>query len=196
MSLNRENLFYLPHHGIWRYSDGVPKFRVVFNASHRSTGGISLNKILHSGTPLQGDLVEVILRWRFHRICFIADVEKMFRQIKVRTEDTNMQRIVWRRPADHEETSFKLTTVTYGMRCAPFLAMRTLRQLAEDEHHRYPEAANVLNNAVYVDDILSGADDERTAIRLMDQLTVMLRSGGFRLKKWTTNHTHTHNHVY
>lgn len=160
---------------------------MVFNASHRSLTGISLNETLHSGPPLQSNLVEVILRWRFHRVGFVADVEKMFRQIKVRQEDTDMQRIIWKRPTDLTETVFRLTTVTYGTRCASFLAMRTLRQLAEDEGCRYPEAAGILKDAIYVDDVLSGADDEDTAARLIGQLTALMGSGGFRLKKWATN---------
>jgi len=51
-----------------------------------------------------------------------------------------------------------LNTVTYGLACAPFLAMRALRQLAADERSRYPEGASVLLQDTYMDDILFGAD--------------------------------------
>lgn len=67
-----------------------------------------------------------------------ADIEKMYRQILVHPDDRDLQRIVWR---DHEAADvreFRLNTVTYGLACAPYLAIRTLRQLAEDEEARFP----------------------------------------------------------
>lgn len=50
-------------------------------------------------------------------------------------------------------------TVTYGTRPAPFLAVRVLLQLVEDEEEKYPEAVAPLNKGRYVDDIFGGADN-------------------------------------
>lgn len=185
-----ESLCYLTHHGIWQPGDRKRKLRVVFNASRHSHDHSSLNELLHAGPALQNDLSTILLRWRFHRIVICADIRMMYRQILVDPADLDFQRIVWKRPQEHQVAHFQLLTLTYGMSCAPYLAIRTLKQLAEDEGARYPEAARVLLNDAYVDDILTGAPDLTSARILQVQLIQMLKSGGFHLRKWVSNHEH------
>ena len=44
--------YYLPHHGVIRESSITTKLRVVFNGSSRTSTGVSLNDILHTGAKL------------------------------------------------------------------------------------------------------------------------------------------------
>ena len=180
-------VFYLPHHAIQQVSDQTRKFRVVFNASCKVGSGPSVNECLHTGPPLQSDLVTVICKWRLYRIAAGADIEKMYRQILVDPADIDLQRILWLRP-DGRETHYQLLTVTYGVSCAPYLALRVIRQLAHDESERFPRAAQIILSSSYVDDILYGADDISTARQLRDELIGLTRAGGFRLHKWSSSH--------
>ncbi|XP_072764024.1 uncharacterized protein [Anoplolepis gracilipes] len=82
---------------------------------------------------------------------------------------------------------FQLNTVTYGLACAPFLAMRTMKQLADDEQERYPQGATALCRDVYMDDILTGIDSIQDAFNLQDQLIGLCKAGGFSLRKWAAN---------
>lgn len=118
---------------------------------------------------------------------FVTDVEKMYRQIRVHQDDWRLQRILWREDGREEAREFALTTVTYGLSCAPYLAMRTLKQLAEDEEARFPKGADALRQDAYVDDVLSGADQIREALELRDQLSQLSAAGGFPLRKWAAN---------
>ena len=86
---------YIPHHAIWQHSDNGQKLQVVFDASRSSSGGESLNKLLYSGPPLQDNLLSVIIRWGRHKFVFCADIKMMYRQILVRAEDADLQRILW-----------------------------------------------------------------------------------------------------
>lgn len=122
---------YLPHHGVLRESSSTTKLRVVFNGSAPTSSGISLNDCLHAGPKLQQDLDAVILRWRMHAFAFAADIEKMYRQIVTHPEDRHYQQILW--GTSDSPRSYQLTTVTYGLTCAPYLALRVLQQLATDE---------------------------------------------------------------
>ncbi|XP_066600003.1 uncharacterized protein [Prorops nasuta] len=79
-------------------------------------------------------------------------------------------------------------TVTYGTASAPYLAIRTLRQLAADEGYRYPLGANCLLNQTYVDDIFSGSDVVEEATTIRNQLIAILSSAGISLDKWEANH--------
>ncbi|XP_025991647.2 uncharacterized protein LOC113004001 [Solenopsis invicta] len=180
---------YLPHHGVLREASSTTKLRVVFNGSAAGSCGESLNRSLLVGPNLLPPLADVLLRWRLHRYVLATDVEKMYRQILVHPEDGDLQRILWRYSARDEVAEFRLNTVTYGLACAPFLAMRTLRQLADDEADNYPLAARALYRDVYMDDVLTGASSLEEAFELRRQLTDLCMAGGFPLRKWSANET-------
>lgn len=189
--------YFIPHHYVIKPSSTSTKLRVVFDASRPGPTGFSLNDRLYVGPKLQRDLSSIILRWRMHAIVIITDIEKMFRQILVHPADTKFQRIVWRDSVDERIKNFDLQTVTYGTSCAPYLAIRTLHQLAADEAHQFPLASKALINDVLalVDDVLTGASDVDSCIALQSQLISMLQSAGFILKKWSSNNTQLLNHL-
>ncbi|XP_017475919.1 PREDICTED: uncharacterized protein LOC108366124 [Rhagoletis zephyria] len=180
--------FYLPHHAVLKPDSKTTKVRVVFNASKLSHSGISLNDILHTGPVLQNDLMLVILKWRLYKYVFNGDIENMYRQIYVQPEEQDFQRIVFRRTPQSSVEDFKLKTVTFGVNCAPYLAIRTLHQLAKDSHDKHPKAAKILLNEIYVDDILSGGHDLDSTLTSMNEVIAALKSAGFPLKKMTANH--------
>lgn len=86
------------------------------------------------------------------------------------------------------EVHYQLTTVTYGTKSAPYLAVRTLLQLAEDEGHRFPLAVPSLLKGRYVDDIFGGADTVEQLIEIALQLKNLCNVGGFPLAKWQSTH--------
>ncbi|XP_023290724.1 uncharacterized protein LOC105702968, partial [Orussus abietinus] len=182
------NAYYLPHHAVIRDASLTTKLRVVFNASQKTNSGRSLNDCLLTGGKLQRDLPAIVMNWRNQQFAFTADIEKMYRQIRVHPEDTDLQRIVWRSTPQHPLTSYRLLTVTYGTACAPYLAIRVLHQLASDEQANFPQGAAALLNHFYVDDVLSGADSLESARAIQQQLIAILKSGGFHLRKWVSNH--------
>ncbi|XP_076549176.1 uncharacterized protein LOC143306595 [Osmia lignaria lignaria] len=182
-----EPAYYLPHHAVVKRHDPTAKLRVVFNASFRTASGYSLNDCLSAGPKLQADLWMVLTRWRIFKVVFTTDVVKMFRQIQVHPEDTKWQRILWRTGPDERVQDFQLITVTYGTACAPFLALRVLNQLAEDEGDRLPLGAGAIRRHTYVDDILAGADNVNEALRVKHQVIQIFKAGGFDLSKWASN---------
>jgi hypothetical protein len=141
------------------------------------------------GTSLQSELRDILMRWRMHRVCFVADIIKMYLQIMVRREDTDLQRIFWRFSPEEDLREYRLLTVIFGTASAPFLALRTLKQIAIDEAstEEYDHARDIIQNSFYMDDVLSGGDTEEIAIEAKRQLTEVLRRGGFELQKWASN---------
>ncbi|XP_055633439.1 uncharacterized protein LOC129773811 [Toxorhynchites rutilus septentrionalis] len=179
---------YLPHHPVVKEASTTTKLRVVFDASCKTSTGVSLNDGLLVGPVIQEDLRSIIIRCRTKQIMLVADVEKMFRQINVCPKDKSLQSILWRFSPDDEPETYELGTVTYGTQPAPFLATRTLKQLAMDEGSRFPLAARAVCEDVYMDDIITGTDEVMSAIELRIQLDNMMNSGGFHLRKWASNH--------
>ncbi|XP_029158581.1 uncharacterized protein LOC114930891 [Nylanderia fulva] len=178
---------YLPHHGVLKEASTTTKLRVVFNGSQRTRTGNSLNSHLLTGANLLPALTDVLLRWRWHRYVFVTDIEKMYRQILVHPEDCSLQTILWRQHQTNEIQEYELLTVTYGMACAPFLAIRTLRQLCADEGAQFPQGATALRRDCYVDDVVTGADDLGDAVNLQTELRNLCMAGGFPLRKWASN---------
>ncbi|UYV72281.1 hypothetical protein LAZ67_9002440 [Cordylochernes scorpioides] len=178
---------YLPHHAVLGGQPDRRKFRVVFDASAKTKNGFSFNDILYVGPKLQRDILSILMNCRKHRIFIMSDIEKMYRQILVRPSDAERQRIIWRRRSQDKLIAYRLNTVTYGTAAAPFLAMRTLLKLVEDEGAKYPRASRAIKEDTYVDDIITGADDLRDGMALRDELIELLRCGGFTLKKWSSN---------
>ncbi|XP_046478601.1 uncharacterized protein [Neodiprion pinetum] len=185
---DNSRVFYLPHHGVVRDSSSTTKLRVVFNGSQRTNLGLSLNDNLLVGPKVQTDLADVLLRWRQYPVAFSSDIVKMYRQIFVHNDDQDFQRILWREEPELPIEEYQLTTVTYGLASAPYLAIRVLHQLVQDEGKQYPFASHVILENTYVDDILSGAEDVDQGREKINELNQLLKAGGFELQKWTSSH--------
>jgi hypothetical protein len=184
---NQGDGYYLPHHPVRKEDSTTTKIRAVFDASSKSSSAVSLNDIMHTGPKLQQDLTNILLRWRSNKVAYSADLEKMFRQIRMAEEDQKYQKILWRKDTKDHIQEYNLTTVTYGTAAAPFLALRTIQQLQEDEGARFPLASKIVKENMYVDDILGGAETVQEAETAQKELIQLFRKGGFILRKWLSN---------
>ncbi|XP_076223949.1 uncharacterized protein LOC143174539 [Nomia melanderi] len=179
--------FYLPHHAVLKESSETTKVRVVFDGSAKSNSGVSLNDALITGPTIQDDLLALLLRFRMHAYVITGDIEKMYRQFIIRPEDRPYQRILWRDEHNNIKT-YTLNTVTFGLTSAPYLAIRCLHQLAQDEQNNYPVAADVLRRDLYVDDLITGANTYTEALNIRDQMLGLLKRGGLNIRQWVSNH--------
>ncbi|XP_026467748.1 uncharacterized protein LOC113371335 [Ctenocephalides felis] len=179
--------YYLPHHAVFK--NRCDKIRVVFDASAKTSTGISLNDVLYTGQKLQQDIFTILLRFRSYIYVMTADIVKMFRQIRVNEEHQNLQRILWRENIHDKIKCFNLSTVTYGTACAPYLAIRWLNQLVLDEGESFPSASRAVQHDCYVDDIISGANSLEEAIKLKEELIQLFNRGNFQLHKWAANNS-------
>lgn len=180
-------LYFLPHHAVYRPDDGDDKIRVVFDASAKCAKGLSLNDCLIQGPKLQQDIVDVLTRFRVPRFVFTADICKMYRQILVLPEYRTLQHIFWRDSPLEKLIEYELNTVTYGVNCAPFLALRVLQSIASDECSSSCAVRDALITQTYVDDVCTGADSVDDVLRLQNDLITTLRRASLELKKWSSN---------
>lgn len=111
----------------------------------------------------------------------------MYRRILIDPFQRKFQHIYWRDSPEDPLKVYELCTVTYGIASSPYLAIRTLHQLAHDEGERYPEAARALRKGFYVDDFIWSVDTVEQALDIQQQLVQLLSRGGFELRKWSSN---------
>lgn len=179
--------YFLPHHAVIREDSVTTKVRVVFDASCKTSSGLSLNDITYKGYQVHPDLYDVLLRFRSFEFVLTTDIEKMFRQIKINPDQTFLLNILWRDTPDSPLECIELQTVTYGTNCAPFLASRVIKEAALRNSETFPMASDALLSQCYVDDVLSGADNLYDLQVLHSQLNSLLNSCGFKLHKWCSN---------
>ncbi|GFU93068.1 uncharacterized protein TNCV_2900531 [Trichonephila clavipes] len=95
--------------------------------------------------------------------------------------------ILWKDSVDSPVQTYKLNTVTYRTTCAPYLATRTIQQLARDEGEHYPLAASVTIRDIYMDDILTGSSDFQEFQKLQLEFISLFKKAGMSLHKWCSN---------
>ena len=83
----QHQVFYLPMHAVYKSSSTTTKVRAVFDASAKSSTGVSLNDSLMNGPTIHPSLIDVLLKFRFHRIALTSDVSKMYRAVELTDED-------------------------------------------------------------------------------------------------------------
>jgi hypothetical protein len=100
----------------------------------------------------------------------------------VRLEDRRYQQILWGN-SNREIETYQLNTKTFVLSAAPYVAIKCLKQLADDEGHRFPLAASVLQRDFYVDDVFTGAATKDEALSLRTDLTKILQLAGLNIRK-------------
>ncbi|XP_018300724.1 uncharacterized protein [Mycetomoellerius zeteki] len=177
--------YYMPHHAVTKESSETTKVRIVFDASAKSNSGVSLNDVLMTGPTIQDKLFSHLIRFRTYNYVISADIEKMYRQILLHEDDRRYQQILWRK--DGTIRTFQLNVLTFGVSSSPFLAIRVIKRLVEDERQNYPVTADIIGSHLYVDDLLTGAETIDEARKIRDEVTELLAHGGFVIRQWASN---------
>ena len=115
---------------------------------------------LYAGPSFDQNILDLILRFRLHKIAIIGDIEKAFLMISVAPEDRDALRFLW-----VDDTSvgfpqiveFRFARVVFGALKYHVETFKTVDPIFVDKFSR----------SIYADDFVSGADEE-------DELYVLL----------------------
>uniref|UniRef100_A0A8D8TAY9 Integrase catalytic domain-containing protein n=1 Tax=Cacopsylla melanoneura TaxID=428564 RepID=A0A8D8TAY9_9HEMI len=179
--------YLLVHFGV-RKESSTTKLRVVFDPNVKGSHQVSLAESLLVGPKLQNDIGDLLISFRLNAVALTCDVQAMYRSICVNESDRKYQHILWYDGDNPEIKEFEITRVLFGLPSSPYQAQRVLKQLVEDEGEKYPSAAPVVLDDIYVDDVVTGGQNVSDVINLRDQLIALLRAGGFNLRKFASSH--------
>ena len=182
-----EATFYLPIHGVYKATSTTTKVRAVFDASTKSSTGVSLNNTLLVGPTIHQPLIDVLLHFRLFPIALTADISKMYRAVELTKSDRDLHRFVWRSDPSTQLKDYRMTRLTFGVSASSFAANMAVKQNAIEHAQEFPLAADVVQKGFYVDDCLTGTDDPESALILQRQLTDLFSRGGFILRKWNSS---------
>ncbi|XP_013165801.1 PREDICTED: uncharacterized protein LOC106116477 [Papilio xuthus] len=177
---------YLSYQGVIREVKQTTRVRVEFDASSKGVNDVSLNDNILVGPTLQSDLRNILVRWRYRRVCTVAELFNMYRQV-VNEQDTDFQRILWRSNLERHVQHYQLLRLTFGTSCATYVAVKCLQQLSKDEQPDYPLAAQITLQYCYMDDLRTGCKTTEQTIDNYHQMNTLMRAGGFELRKWCSN---------
>nr|CDJ91166.1 Zinc finger domain containing protein [Haemonchus contortus] len=182
---------YLSHQAVITPAKEFTKLRVVFDASAHFKGHPSLNDVLHQGPVILPLMRDMLLRFRIGNIAMIADVEKAFLQIRLKTDDRDATRCLWVRdptkpPTETNLVEYRFTRVTFGLNCSPFLLAGTVKyHLQENTLHK--ELAKEVYRNVYVDNVILTASNEEEAMEKYKKSKAIFAEMNMNLRGYLTS---------
>ena len=183
----RTEVYYFPMHAVRKETSSTSKIRVVFDASATTTSGMSLNDQLLAGSTVHSSLVDVLLRFRQHKLVLTADVSRMYPAVLLPKEQKDLHRFLWRENPHRPVKDYCMTRLTFGVSVSSFTANMALKQNAINHRQSHPQAYQAVIKSFYVDVGLTGAYSENEAIRSREQLQDLFNLGGFKLRKWKSS---------
>ncbi|GFW91610.1 DUF1758 domain-containing protein [Trichonephila clavipes] len=185
-------VFYLPHQAVFRQESLTTKMRIVFDASSHEDGRPSLNDCIWSGENLNPNIFHLIISFRLNTIAITADIERAFLQISLRDEDRDAVRFLFPDIRSNQTDPYKFQVyrfkcVMFGVNVSPFLLSATIKHHIENYREQYPAATEMLDTCLYVDDVISGADDISQALKVSKDAETIMKNASMKLRKWNSN---------
>lgn len=181
-----EPAWYLPI-GEVETPDKSTKVRLVFDSAAKAKG-LSLNDALEKGPCFMNSLFDVLVGWREEEIAFAGDIAKMFNQVAVHPDDQKYHRFIWRDgDSNREPDVYQWVRLSFGDKPAPDLAISAINLLANKAKEEAPEAARVLKDHTYVDDIAGSEATPEKAKEVTAGIDAILGKGKFAIKAWHSN---------
>ncbi|GFX78354.1 DUF1758 domain-containing protein [Trichonephila clavipes] len=162
------------------------KLRLVFDASAHEEKQLSLNDCLFHGVNLNPNTLDLLISFRSNKIAVLADVEKAFLQISLAPKDRDVVRFL----IDDGENGvqvYRFNRVLFGVNASPFLLAATIKTHIGKYMERYPDTVRTLDHCFYVDDLVTGEDDAKSAFDLSSKAAKIMSEAGMNLRKWISN---------
>ncbi|XP_017487262.1 PREDICTED: uncharacterized protein LOC108375628 [Rhagoletis zephyria] len=145
LRIESSRTWYLPHFAV--YNPNKPgKLRLVFDAA-ANVSGCSLNSALLSGPDQCQPLPVVLMKFRQRMIDVCADIVEMFHQVKMREDDQEAQRFLWRENSRQPIEDYAMT-----------------------HEDKFPEAVSAIINNHYVDDLVHCFSSESDALKIIPEI--------------------------
>ncbi|XP_059091086.1 uncharacterized protein LOC131886703 [Tigriopus californicus] len=180
-------VWYIIHHAV--YHKRKKTIRIVFNCSSKFMG-ISLNDTLLPGPDLVNNLLGVLIRFRERKIAIMADIEKMFYQVKVPEENYDFLRFLWYPDGDFTRTphEYRLKVHVFGAVSSPSCASFALQQAARDHEDKVNRSTvKTIKDGFYVDDLVVSVDEVTKAITLLKEIRLVCSQARFNLTQISSN---------
>ena len=196
---------YLPWKVVEKPDSTSSPYRIVFDAG-ASTGQckLSLNDIILDTPNVLENLASIELNARWRKNIILSDIKKLYLQIKVDYQSSNLLRCLYRDPFNpHEKIRvYSYKCIIWGVKCSGYQACVAIRKLfkkrAENLHLEFPNLSEKARSliasdleylvaSIYVDDVIVSHEDPNEVIRLFKLAQSTLEMGSMKLCKISSN---------
>ena len=109
----------------------------------------------------------------------------MYHTVKTSELDQHTHRFLWRdMDSTREPDTYVIQRVSFGDKPSGTITTIVLRKTAEMVRNKYPEAADIIQNNTYMDDIIESKDNITMPRELSQDIEKAIVKGGFQVKEW------------
>ncbi|XP_062707592.1 uncharacterized protein LOC134288019 [Aedes albopictus] len=162
------------------------KLRLIWDAAAK-VGDVSFNSKLLKGPDLLTPLPAVLSRFRQFPVAVAGDIKEMFHQIKIRKQDQQSQRFLWREHPSEQPRIYIMEVATFGSTCSPASAQFVKNLNAAEYADQYPRAVVAIHDNHYVDDYLDSFQTIEEAVQVVGEVKHVHAMGGFEIRNMLSN---------
>ncbi|XP_039291072.1 glycine receptor subunit beta-type 4 [Nilaparvata lugens] len=123
-------------------------------------------------------------------MALIADIRQMYHQIVMEESCRRYQHILWRFSIEDPIEIYEFNCVVFGVSSSPYLALRTVHRLVEEEGDNFPAASTCIPSDMFVEDLVTSAPSLSDANNIHSQTKELFKRGGFESTKWRVEYLH------
>lgn len=119
-----------------------------------------------------------------------ADIKKAFLMVGIQEDHRDFPRFLWLRNPDcvkPEIVQYRFTQLVFGFHPSPAILGTTILHHLQLHKQSDPEIAQLLEQSLYVDNLLTGESDKERGLSVYKRCKKVMSSGGFNLRKWRSN---------
>ena len=130
------------------------------------------------------------MKFRSHHVALTADIEKAFLMIGISESDRDMLRFLCFDEPENLNTKiscFRFSRLAFGLRPSPAILGSILTQHLNSYKNVSPELIKLIEDSLYIDDLISGAENVTRGFDVYQGSKIILAEGGLHLRKWHSN---------
>ena len=167
------------------------KLRVVYDGLAKlKPDDVSINDCLDQGPNYIPKLFDVLVKFRSHHVPLTVDIEKPFLMVGISESDRDMLRFLWFDEPENLNSKiscFRFTRLAFGLCPSPEILGSLITQHLNTYKNASPKLIKLIEDSMYVDDLISGAENDRKAFDVYQGSKTILAEGSFHLCKWHSN---------
>lgn len=172
--------YHWPNYCLVKESSTIVKVHTVFDASIRTSNGVSFNDVFYVGAAIQPDLFDQLLQWRRLRYTFSGSIEKTYRR-NHENPDYALFQCIWAcEPKSQQIETYELATAIFGTTIASFQANWTLDRITQRIEATAPKSEAVITMHANDWPIDKAYATQREVTNILAKYT-------FNVKRWTAS---------
>ena len=182
--------YFIPWRSVWKETSISTPCRMVFDASAKTPGGLSLNDILAKGQNQLVNIFHLLVKFRCKKSAFCTDIRMAYNQISLDPAHLRYQKFLWKEGLldSSPVEEYVVTTLIYGVRPVGNSLQAGLKKLYGHVRENYPEhldGAAALINSTYVDDCAQADHSSEQSRATADSLNFVLSQASMVTKGYT-----------